>query len=40
MDVVELALYASAALACASVATLIVAYLMAKKEYERQARGG
>jgi len=37
--VVELALYASAALACASVATLIVAYWLARKEFEKQVRG-
>ena len=38
--VVELALYASAALACASIATLIVAYWLARKEYGRQIEGG
>jgi len=40
VDVAELALYASVTLACMSVATLIVAYLMARKEYERQVEGG
>jgi len=40
VDVVELALYASAMLACASVATLIVAYWLARKEYRRQIEGG
>jgi len=40
VDVAELALYASVTLACASVATLIVAYWLAKKEYGRQIEGG
>ena len=40
MAVVELALYASAALACMSLAALIIAYWLARKEFERQVEGG
>ena len=37
---VELVLYVSAVLACMSLVALIIAYWLARKEFERQVRGG
>jgi len=37
-ELVELALYASAVLACASLVALITAYWLARKEFEKQTR--
>jgi len=39
-ELVGLALYASAVLACMSLVALIIAYWLARKEYERQVEGG